>query len=198
MSQKKDKAKILFFRESVFRVATLLFNYPNQTFHIRSLEKKIGFSTTAVISAVKELRDFQIVTVEETEITTNIRANLERQEYKFYKLIFNLYRLRRYGLVDNLADFFRNPEAIVMYGSFSRGEDVEKSDVDMLVITPLGLSAIEAITKSESFLKWVKIFEEEFNRKLDLKVLASLEKSSTDFKNSIANGIVLSGYVRVL
>ena len=77
MSQKKDKNKILFFRESVFKVTELIFNYPNKTFHIRMLEKETGFSTTAVIDAITELKEYNIIQVEETPLTTNIKANLE-------------------------------------------------------------------------------------------------------------------------
>ena len=99
MSQKKDKSKILFFRESIFRVAKLIFNYPNKTFHIRMLEKETGFSTTAIIDSINELRKFEVIQVEYTALTTNIKANLESEAYRFYKLVFNLYRLKRYKFV---------------------------------------------------------------------------------------------------
>ena len=198
MSQKNDKEKILFFRESVFKVAEQLFNYPNTTFHIRLLEEETGFSTTAVTAAVQELKSYKIARVEETPIKTDVCANLEGREYRFYKLVFNLYRLQRWGFVDLLVDVFQNPEAIVVYGSFARGEDIEKSDVDILIVTSLSSSAINDIEQESSFLLRKKAFEKEFNRRLDFKVFNSLDKSAPEFKNSIANGIVLSGYVRVI
>ena len=39
MSQKKYGGP--FFRESIFNVAKLIFNYPNKTFHIRMIENLI-------------------------------------------------------------------------------------------------------------------------------------------------------------
>ena len=100
MSQKKDKDKIIFFKESIFRVAELIFNYPNKTFHIRMLEKETGFSTTAVTDSIEELGKYEIVNIEETALTKNVKANLESDAYRFYKMIFNLYRLKRYMIVD--------------------------------------------------------------------------------------------------
>jgi len=85
MLQKKDKEKILFFRESIFKVAELIFNYPNKTFHIRELTRKTNFSTTAVTKAIEELNKYNIVTIETTQLTKNVKANLESEEYRFYK-----------------------------------------------------------------------------------------------------------------
>src|SRR3989338_5228437 len=102
MSRKKDKGKILFFSESVFKVAELIFDRPNATFHIRGLAKETGLSTTAVIRAVEELYKFEIVTAEKTAITTNIKADVESEAYCFYKKIFNLYQLERYTIIQTL------------------------------------------------------------------------------------------------
>ena len=90
MLQKKDKGKILFFRESSFKVAELIFNYPNKTFHIRKLAKETKQSTTAIVSAIKDLNRFKIVKLVKTELTTNIKADTESDAYRFYKKIFNL------------------------------------------------------------------------------------------------------------
>ena len=190
MSQKKDRNKILFFRESTFKVVELIFNKPNTTFHIRMLEKETGFSTTAVTSSVHELEVFNIVTVEKGNLTTNIKADLSSEAYRFYKLIFNLYRLKHYNLVDTLVDLFHNPKAIVLFGSFARGEDIEESDIDLLITSsekiPKGLEKIQ------------NVVEKLLQRNLNLHVLPSLTKSSTEFKNAVANGTVLHGYLKVV
>ena len=190
MSQKKDKGKILFFRESVFKVAELIFNYPNKTFHIRMLEKETGFSTTAIIDSVNELKKYDIIQIEETPLTTNIKANIESEAYRFYKLVFNLYRLKRYGFIDNLINIFNNPEAIVLFGSFAKGEDIEESDIDILVIS--------SQKNNENLEDFLNVFEKELNRKINIHIFPSLNKSSTEFKNAVANGIVLHGYIKVI
>jgi predicted nucleotidyltransferase len=190
MLLKKDDGKIILFNESVFKVAELIFNYPNRIFHLREIAKETGLSTTAVMQSVEKLADFQIITVEKTNLTTDIRANLEAEEYVFYKRIFNLYRMCRHGFVNNIKNNF-NAETIVLFGSFSKGEDIEESDVDILVIT-------KNIGKIESHMPLSDVIEKELNRKIRIHVLKSLEKSDDEFKNTIANGIVLYGYLKVV
>ena len=162
MSQKKNNEKILFFREAVFRVAELIFNNPNKTFYIRMLEKETKFSTTAVIGAVKELKSFDIIDIEETPLTKNIKANLDSEAYRFYKLVFNLYRLKKYGLIDSLVEVFSNPKAIVLFGSFAKGEDIEESDIDILVLSS---------NKNHNLTNFTNIFEKKLNRKIDMHIL---------------------------
>jgi predicted nucleotidyltransferase len=190
MLLKKDDGKIILFNEPVFKVAELIFNYPNRTFHLREISKETGLSTTAVMQSVEKLADFQIITVEKTKLTTDIRANLEAEEYVFYKRIFNLYRMCRHGFVNNIKNNF-NAETIVLFGSFSRGEDIEESDVDILVITKNN-------TPGKSNKTLYDLMEKELNRKIKIHALKSLEKSSEEFKNAVSNGIVLYGYLKVV
>lgn len=189
MIQKKDDGTILFFRRSVFEVARLIFNSPTATFHIRQLATLTGVSTTAVSSAIEELRKFSIVTVESTDITTNVKANLTSDAYTFYKRVFNLYRLERYPLIGHLVDTYR-PRALVLFGSFAKGEDTEQSDVDVLVLTD---------EKERTLPENIRnLLEKELKRTINLHVMRSLQGTSPEFKNSVANGIVLHGYLKIV
>lgn len=189
-----DSDSILFSRQSVLRVARLVFNYPNKVFHIRQLENETGFSTTAVTKAVEDLQKFKIINVEETALTKNVKANLDSEEYRFYKLVFNLYRLKRYLFVNKLMELFGKPEAIVLFGSSARGEDVEESDIDILVLSSKPLSGERKSDLNET----LGVYGRDFNRKINIIVLQSLDKSLPEFKNAIANGIVLYGYLKVV
>ncbi len=191
MLPKKDNGKILFFRESTFRVAELIFSYPNRVFHLRLLEKETGFSTTAVLSSVQELLSYNLVHIEEGSLTTNISANLDSEAYRFYKLVFNLYRLKRYCFIDQLIEVFQTPETIVLFGSYARGEDIEESDIDLLVLS------LNKPSKAR-LSSLVGSMEKELKRKVTIHHLPHLHKSSDAFKNTVANGIVLHGYLRVL
>lgn len=154
------------------------------------LERETGFSTSAVIDAINRLSGYGIIKIEETPLTTNIKANLESEAYRFYKLVFNLYRLKRYLFIDKLIELFSNPEAIVLFGSFAKGEDIEESDIDILVIS--------SQRNNENLEDFVNLFKKELNRKINIHILPSLAKSSNEFKNAVANGIVLHGYLKIL
>ena len=192
MSQKKDRmyrGELPLFNGPSFEITETIFNFPNKVFHIRGLAKENRLSTTSVIRTINELKKYDIVKIEETSLTTNIRANLESEMYTFYKRIINLYRLERYAIIAALKKTF-NPETIVVFGSYAKGEDIEESDIDLMVITP---------GKDDKDVRdFLKECEENFNRKINLYVLPSLEKSSNEFKNAVANGIVLYGYLKVI
>lgn len=71
----------------------------------------------------------------------------------------------------------------MLFGSAARGEDVEKSDIDILVV-------------SEEREINVEEFEEEFNREINLQFMTEEEiKANKEFANNLANGIVLDGYL---
>ncbi|MBD3203691.1 hypothetical protein GF327_05310 [Candidatus Woesearchaeota archaeon] len=138
MLQKKYRRKyrdhLPFISGSSFEITEEIFNYPTKTFHIRGLSKITSLSTTTVIKTVNELESYNVVKIEKTSITTNIKVNLESENYVFYKLMFNLYRLKKYSIIDSIIETY-NPESIVLFGSFSKGEDIEKSDIDLLILT---------------------------------------------------------------
>ncbi len=197
MSQKnirkgaKNGSRILFFNRSTFQVAECIFNYPNRVFHIRELASITGLSTTAVIASVSVLDGYGIVKIEKTRVTKNVSADLESESYVFYKKVFNLYRLERYSLISRLKDRF-NPDVIVLFGSFAKGEDIEDSDIDILVLS--------GITKQKAGIdaKFLEIPEKTLNRKINLHVMPDLKDSSKEFLNAAANGIVLHGYLKVV
>jgi len=187
MLQKKD---IIFFRESTFKLVKLIFDSPNKSFHIRELAKKTGLSTTAITGRhfLKDLERYGLIKVEKTDLATNIRANLESDAYSFYKKIFNLYFLERYGLIWTLKEVYK-PEAIILFGSFAKGEDTENSDIDILIVTQ---------RKAAGIGDFIKQFEKEVNRKVNLHFLESVSSSTAEFKNALANGIVLHGYLKII
>ena len=189
MSLKKDKGGNLFFKDSVFKVIELIFNNPNAEFHLRGISYSTNLSTTAVVKVIDKLQKQKIITVEKTPITNKIKTNQESESYLFYKKIFNLYRLEKYGVIKIIKEAYR-AKTIVLFGSFSKGEDVEGSDIDILILTN---------QKEKSDLrKFLNLIEKKLNRKINMVMLKSLEKSSSEFKNSVANGTILHGYLKVI
>ncbi len=184
---KKDSSKILFFRESSFKVAELLFNHPSATFHLRKIAKETKLSTTAVVQAIVDLKNADIILVEHSDFTKNVKANVESDIYKFYKRVFNLYRLERHHFIETLKQQFQ-AKTIILFGSFARGEDIESSDIDLLIIS----------NRKENIIPLLHRMEKELNRPIHLHFLESIDKSEPEFKNALANGIVLHGYLKII
>ena len=173
------------FSKSEFVVLNVLFTKPSQIYHLRGLSVLTGLSTTSVSRVVSHLQKEQVITVEKTRITTNIRVDLNSMNYKFYKKLYNLYLLHKFEIVEKIVLSFR-PKAVVLFGSYSKGEDMEGSDIDLLVLS----SRRESIDLTR--------FERKLHRKINLVIVDSLDKSSSEFKNGVANGMVLYGYVKVI
>ncbi len=93
-------------------------------------------------------------------------------------------------MVEFLNDYFKNPKAIVLFGSFRRGEDVSTSDTDI---------AIEKDEENDytiTGLRELADFEKTIGRRIQIHLF---NKKNTDLHvfNNIANGIVLAGFLEV-
>ena len=101
------------------------------------------------------------------------------------KQILNLDNIYSSGLVDRLVEVYHAPDAIILFGSYSRGEDTEDSDIDIAVLT--GRKQID-----ESYAKQ----EKELKRKLSIKII-SPKNITKEFTLSLANGVILYGYLEI-
>jgi predicted nucleotidyltransferase len=76
------------------------------------------------------------------------------------------------------------PDGIVLFGSASRGEDVEDSDMDLLVIAKEKKVELER-------------FEDKVKRKISLHFEEKVSNIPKELLNNVVNGIVVHGYLEV-
>ncbi|MBI3051203.1 nucleotidyltransferase domain-containing protein [Candidatus Woesearchaeota archaeon] len=166
-------------KSSIDAVMAVIFQSPTTEFHLRQLEKVTGLSMPTIISATDKLARMGLITKEKGKIMTLVKANAENRDFIRYKRLYNIRALYESGIVDWLDKAYNHPQAIVLFGSFSRGEDIEKSDIDLAVKTTRKQRPDTA--KYEKMLgKRVSIHEVD-------------ERISEEFKASLHNGIVLEG-----
>ncbi len=113
----------------------------------------------------------------------NYRANRDSTSWLPLKRTQNLLALYESGLVEALVDHYEEPSAIILFGSFSRGNDTERSDIDIAVFVD-----------AEKDLDLSK-FERKLGRKVHL-VETTYKDASKEFLNNLANGIVIHGYFK--
>jgi len=106
------------------------------------------------------------------------------EKFKIYKRNDILLRIQESGLLYFLQDTFV-PDAIVLFGSASRGEDVESSDIDLFLV---------AKEKEVNLKK----FEETLKRKINLHFEERVSDIPKELLNNLINGIVVYGYLKVL
>ncbi len=158
--------------------------HPMRTVHLRELARQTGFSPAGALKAAKHLVEKGLLLEEKTIATTNYRVNLESPQWIPLKRVYNFHSLFRCGLVEALRKAYEEPDAIVLFGSYARGEDTDKSDVDIAVVTSL----------EKEFSR--KSFEKSLARPINL-IEVDLSKAKEEFLNALANGIVLHGYLTV-
>lgn len=173
MFDKKNKEKLMQY----------LFQNPRKNYHIRELARKTNLSASTVSKSIKELHKKEFVEVKEG-VTKQVKLS-QNKKTKDYKRVHNLLKLTDSGLIDYLEKKLY-PDAIVLFGSYSKGEDDSNSDIDLAIIN--GNNKQKQFDISE--------FEKELNRPVNVQEV-DLKDVGENFKLTLANGIILRGYLEL-
>ncbi len=167
------------------RILELFFESPLKNFYLREISRKTSVAITSVKRYVKELIDEKMVVKVNKEIYPAFKSNRESDDgtFRFYKKLNTIEKLQTSGLLDFLEDNCA-PKCIILFGSASRGEDVERSDIDLF---------IQSYEKKLDLSK----FEKKLEREINLLFENNFSKISKELKNNILNGVVLRGYLKV-
>ncbi len=165
------------------RLLTVLFAKPEYHFHIRELAREVKLHPNTVITITNQLQKETIIIKKKFKHLVEVFCDTDSMQYKRQKQLFNLAQVQESGLLDELVQFYHHPKAIILFGSFSRGEDLSESDIDLAVVTSLkdtpDLSA----------------FKKKIQRSIHLLTL-EYKDMSPEFYNNLINGIVLYGYLK--
>ncbi|MBS3163717.1 nucleotidyltransferase domain-containing protein [Candidatus Woesearchaeota archaeon] len=172
------------------KIAEILFKYPEKEFSLSDLAKEAGVAKANIGGILEEFRKAGLINIEKLSKIWRIKANQTNWLYIRSKIVYNLNFIYKSGLVEFLADFFKNPKAIVLFGSFRKGEDLSNSDIDIAIETN------ESNEHRTIGLKELSEFEQIIGRKIQLH-LFSRENIDIGVFNNIANGILLWGFLEV-
>ena len=166
-------------KNTVLFVLDVFFDNPTREFHARELSRKTRLSIFTILVAIKTLARKDLIRVEKKG---NLKIVAASHSIAFVraKRIRNIEKMYDSGIVDYLIRAYDKPEAIVLFGSYGRGDDVEKSDIDIGIIT----SGHKELTLEK--------FERVLSRKISVHEF-ELKKISREFHNNLINGIILDG-----
>ncbi|MBI4440402.1 nucleotidyltransferase domain-containing protein [Candidatus Woesearchaeota archaeon] len=162
-------------------IISKIFDNPSRKFYIRELAREIHVNPNSVLNALNELEKESLVRREAKKHIVEITPSLENPHFLAKKRVHNLEKIYDSGIIDFLRKNY-NPKAIILFGSYSRGEDVLKSDIDIAVVT------------SEKYSVKTEIFEKRLNRGIHILLVQSGKIPKELFTNLI-NGVVLFGYL---
>jgi len=169
-------------KDNNLRVMESFFRYPHRSFHIRELSRITGLSSTGIIKIVKKLKKEKLLVSRKLINFEEIRPDFEGK-FLPMKRLYNVYSIYECGMITYLKKFYEMPQSIVLFGSYSEGMDTEKSDIDIAIIS-------KAFPKRTPDLEK---FESKLARKVNVHIV-NLRTAAKEFRNSLANGIVLEGF----
>ena len=176
-----NKLKFTRLEQEIF---SLLSNRSGEKLSQREIAKLLHVSPTAVSKSVKGLIREKIVKIEKIKNINFISFNRDNEKAIELKRIENLKQLYLSGLSDYLLNNLPGA-TVILFGSYSKGEDIFNSDIDIAVIE-----------KKEKTLELDK-YEKLLNRNIHILWFNSWKKINKHLLNNILNGIVLHGSVQL-
>lgn len=166
------------------KLLNVFFENPRKKFHIREIARLTKLNPNTVSKFIKELIKENLLIKDKTKVTFNVWANLENPNFFFERRIYNIEKIYYSDLINFLIKEYNHPDAIILYGSYSRGENFEKSDIDIAIIT-----------KKELKLDLSK-FEKELGNNIHLMEV-DLTKPRAEYINNLINGFIIYGYLKI-
>lgn len=171
------------------KIIAWFFAYPEmQT--LTQLRKEIKVSRTATREAVLVLEKEGFLEKKVVGGAWIIKANPGHAYFTTKKIPQNLMHIYESGILDAVYKKIPNANAVILFGSYRKGDDVPESDIDIAaeVTGDKQLEIVELGTiRQLGYRKNVKVKLHIFSRsKVDINLFAN-----------ITNGIILSGFLEV-
>lgn len=162
------------------KIVSFFYENPREKLNLKTISKKTNISHMSALRAVNELVNQGFLNIKKTKLESIVTLNIEKT--KELRRLYNIKKIIESGLVEYLEKLFEYPKAIVLFGSYSFGEDNGTGDIDIAVQTKL--------KKNPN----LKLFEKKLNRQIEIFTFD--EKTKDELKKSICNGFVLRGRIQ--
>lgn len=164
-------------------LAELFYNFPQKEFHLRELARITKIPKSTLHREIKELLNAGLVKKKKKTPYSVYVSDEINFWYKFRKRESLIEKIYHSGLIDFLDKLLR-PQVIILFGSGAKGEYVQKSDIDLFVLS------------SEKQVDVIK-YEQKLKRKINILIKENYHQLSSELFNNIINGYKLKGYVKL-
>jgi len=161
------------------------YNYPTKHWHFEQLLKEAGLSRAQTNAWLKKLLKENMIKRQKPKGRMPYYfANYQHPHYQNSKRLYALQQLQESGLLDYLASL-EKAETVVLFGSFSRWDWQESSDIDLFLYGNL-----EAISLGKFMLKLkreIQVFSGKDNH--------DLQQIGPALLRNILQGITIKGTI---
>jgi len=193
MAEKLKKIELMELNEAYQKVLYWFFSFPNMETGLNDLSADLKISKTTAKKIITDLVEKEFLNKKIYGKAWRITCNVNHTYNLAIKIPFNLEMIcAAYygGLRDHILKRVGNAKSIVLFGSYRKGDDNDKSDIDI---------AVEVADDEE--MKIVELgvipkFGFRDNVKINLHIFSRNRVDLNLFSN-IANGIVLDGFLEV-
>jgi len=191
MAVKTAGVRLIELNEPYRKVLFWFFSFPNARTSLNELSSCLKISKTTARKASEKLISEGFLIKEIHAKTWIIQAN-QRHRYNFSeKVSFNLamvYKAYYEQIRKKIQDIVPNPQAVMLFGSYRKGDDNEKSDIDLAVeiqedkeLKIINLCTLGSLGYRKNVLVNLHIF--------------SRSAVNINLFSNIANGILLDGFL---
>jgi len=193
MVKKLGSIKSINSNEAYNNVLQWFFSYPVSEFSLNELSSKLKISKTTARKIVNQMIKEKFLTRKIYGKVWIIKCNPQSVYNSTIKIAYNIsivYNAYINGIRDDIFDVIKNPDTIILFGSYRKGDDTENSDIDI---------AIEVADQNKTGIIELGVISELGYRKnvrINLHVFSRKNVDINLFAN-IANGFVLEGFLEV-
>lgn len=167
---------------------------PYREFHVREVSRILKKSPTTISKYLKKYEKKGVLKSEKKLNHLIFKANTQNKNFKQIKLNYNIQLINNSGLIEFLEKEFNHPQAIILFGSFAKAENIPRSDIDLLVISS---------KKRDPYSIKLDKFEKKLGHEVQLfahtlEEIKKLKQTNKELINSWINGIVIYGYFELL
>ena len=163
---------------SLFAVLNEFFKEPTRIHFIREISREINLAHTSIKRHIDTLLKESFIQKKKSNPFDGYIANRENEKFILYKRAFNLISLEQ--VILEIKDKI-SPKVIVLFGSYEKGEDIEGSDIDILLISK--------VKKNLDFSK----YEKQLKRQIHMTTIENLKELDFSLRNNVKKGIIIEG-----
>lgn len=193
MVKKFRKIELMELNEAYQKTIYWFFSFPNIETGLNDLSSDLKISKTTAKKVINILVDEGFLNKKVYGKTWRITCNADHLYNSTIKIPFNLamiYRAYYGGLRDHILQTVGNAKSIILFGSYQKGDDDERSDIDIAV----EVACDEEVRIVE--LGIIPNFGFRENVKINLHIF-SRNKIDLNLFSNISNGILLEGFLEV-
>lgn len=192
--KKLAKVELIKLNEAYTKVIQWFFSYPLLPISLSDLAKELSISKKTANRIVLQLLEEGFLIKEEVGKSWRISCNQKHMYNSTSKISYNLslvYQLLYEArIIEEIYKIVGNPRAIILFGSYRKGDDTEKSDIDL---------AVEVVGNEElKIIHLGNLPQLGYRKNIPINLhIFSRNKIDLNLFSNIANGIVIEGFLEV-